>query len=608
MKNRTRLLILFSLGIATYSTSLAQEVPEYRITDWTSPGSRPMPDLEETRFITDYAADSTGQTPSDDALQLALANMKRPGRVFFPAGTYLFLKTIVLPDSILLEGEWDTEDHRPLSLLRLQPGENQHGIRIQGKEVGMGIFPLDSLLQGQSFILVEDTDLFAVGDILRLKAFDDSTLVFNTWAYHSTGQILEVLRISNDTLFFDKPLRRNYAFDWPPEIIRQQPIRYAGVKCLRVERVDATMNQTANIALIWARDCLIWGVESKYCNFSHIDLRFSSRITVAYSHFEEAFNFGGGGKAYGVMLQSGSADCYIYSNTFRRLRHSMILQSGANGNVLAYNYSREPFWTGVFLPSNSAGDLVLHGNWPYMNLFEGNVVQNIVIDNSHDINGPYNTLFRNRAELFGIFMNTSPASDFQNFIGNQVSNTSSPLLGLFALQGQGHFSFGNSIKGQIVPVGTSDPSLPSMMAFAFPSFYQILGSIPPIKADNWDSTQPFIEPMSRYLQVGALQSVCDEPFYEPPSQVNIEKPWQGTIYPNPSSGIVYVDFTLSEIAFSPTHMEVYDLFGRIVHNHVFSEHYPIHTVDMSALSKGIYEVKLYHFGHPLTNKRLVIVK
>jgi len=127
------------------------------------------------------------------------------------------------------------------------------------------------------------------------------------------------------------------------------------------------------------------------------------------------------------------------------------LQSAANGNVIAYNYSKDPFWTGTILPSNSAGDIVLHGNYPFQNLFEGNICQNIVIDNSHGINGPYNTFYRNRAELYGIFMNDG-AGDLQNFIGNEITH---PLLGQYFKTGKAHYEFGNNRNQVIIPPNTS---------------------------------------------------------------------------------------------------------------------------------------------------------
>ena len=135
----------------------------------------------------------------------------------------------------------------------------------------------------------------------------------------------------------------------------------------------------------------------------------------------------------------------------------MIVQAGANGNVFAYNRSVDPFWSqGLFFPSNSAGDMVLHGNYPFANLFEQNDGQNIVIDNSHGANGPYNTFFRNRGSLFGIFFsdNTSPS---QNFIGNEIPNTGTPYsLVNYTIQGSDQFLHGNNNKGAITPAGTNN--------------------------------------------------------------------------------------------------------------------------------------------------------
>jgi len=91
----------------------------------------------------------------------------------------------------------------------------------------------------------------------------------------------------------------------------------------------------------------------------------------------------------------------------------VLLQSGANGNVISYNYSLNPNQSDS-PPANGAGDLVLHGNYPFANLFEGNICQNVMIDASHGINGPYNTFFRNRVQLYGIIMSPSPATDSMN--------------------------------------------------------------------------------------------------------------------------------------------------------------------------------------------------
>jgi hypothetical protein len=185
-----------------------------------------------------------------------------------------------------------------------------------------------------------------------------------------------------------------------------------------------------------------------------------------------AHEYGDGGRGYGVVMHFGTGDCLIENNVFEHLRHSILLQAGANGNVITYNYSHDPFWstTSPFIPSNSAGELVLHGNYVYRNLFEMNSVQNIVIDNSHGPNGPYNTFLRNRASLFGLFF-SADNSPSQNFIGNEIPNTSFPYSSVnYMILGADHFLFGNNNKGTIDPIGTENISLISLAYTNAPTF------------------------------------------------------------------------------------------------------------------------------------------
>jgi hypothetical protein len=152
----------------------------------------------------------------------------------------------------------------------------------------------------------------------------------------------------------------------------------------------------------------------------------------------------------------------------------MILQAGANCNVFAYNYSEEPYWTEVnpLLPSNSSGDMVLHGNYPYLNLFEQNIGQNIVIDNSHGANGPFNTFFRNRAASFGVFFSDA-SSPSQNIIATEIPNTSFPYSVVnYTISGIDHLLIGNNNKGTIVPAGTENILENSLFYFQIPSFVQ----------------------------------------------------------------------------------------------------------------------------------------
>jgi hypothetical protein len=427
-------------------------------------------------------------------MQAAFAALAGPGQVYLPPGIYLFSNTIVPPDSIVLRGEVDTNG-QPLARLLLAAGEQQDGIRISGSETNSPAALSALPQQGQHYLLVDQPQLFQGGQLLRLEATDDAALVTSSWSLGQTGQLVEVTGVSGDTLHLARPMRRSYTT--APGIRIVTPRRQVHVRCLLLDRTTATTSQTCNILLRYAQDCTVEGVRSERCNYAHINLFRTTSTTVRNSHFRQGHSYGGGGKAYGVLVDYGSGDNLVIGNTFDQLRHAMIIQAGANGNVFAYNHSTNPFWSQFPLPSNSAGDLVLHGNYPYLNLFEGNVVQNIVIDNSHGINGPNNTLFRNRAELYGIFMSSTQVSNSQNFIGNQVTYVGSSIYGQYSLQGTGHYAFGNQVRGNILPAGTEEPSLTTLWDHAFGPFYTVIGSVPPIRTDNWQSTQPLIEAVHR---------------------------------------------------------------------------------------------------------------
>lgn len=341
----------------------------------------------------------------------------------------------------------------------------------------------------------------SVNEMLYIYSPDDS-LITSPWAGGSTGQFVTVVSISNDTLYFDNKLRRNYLSNC--KVKKNSPKENIGLKNLSIINNCPSTSQTNNVLFDFSRNCFVSCVSSVNCNFSHINISNSSGVFIEKSTFKDGFTYGSGGKAYGIVLQFGTGDCLITNNFFDHLRHSILFQAGSNGNVVSYNYSINPFWTDVSLPSNSAGDIVLHGNYPYMNLIEGNSCQHIVIDDSHGKNGPYNTFLRNRANLYGIFMNTNPSTDSTNFIGNEITNTSL-FMGNFITSGNGNLSSGNNKIGQCIPTNTEIGNQFSLYLDQPISFYSTLSNWPPIGYPNGLNQY---KNKSEYAVLN-LESLCD---------------------------------------------------------------------------------------------------
>jgi len=405
---------------------------------WSAAGySGTRPEFAETRSMQDYGADVSGVESSNEALRKAIASLNgKPGTIVFPAGTYYFDRAVNIErDSLILRGAGHDSTRLRFDL----EGQLSNLINLNGTATADTSLLAAAFRRGDSVITVDNPESFHTGDWITLSV-DDAAFMVSAWAYGSLSQTAQIRAVQGKQLILKSRARFNYALSLRPRIRRIQPRNNIGIECLSLERLDATSGQSSNIAYDRAVNCWLSGLESDKANFAHVELNRSSNVEIRNSFFHDAFGYGGGGQGYGVLLQMGSNECLVSGNYFRHLRHSMLLQSGANGNVLSYNYSTKPYWTEAGLPDSSAGEIVFHGDFPFMNLAEGNVINNIVIDDSHGRNGPLNTFFRNRATGYGIFMNFTTPTDSQQFIGNEVT---SPLTGLYFLSGKGHFQYNN---------------------------------------------------------------------------------------------------------------------------------------------------------------------
>jgi hypothetical protein len=267
----------------------------------------------------------------------------------------------------------------------------------------------------------------------------------------------------------------------------------------------------------------------------------------------------------------------------------MLFQAGSNGNVCGYNYSFNPYWSQFPFPTNSAGDIVFHGNYPFSNLCEGNINQNTVIDNSHANNGPYNTIFRNRSETYGIVMNNNPATDTVQFLGNEVTNSS---LGQYLLYGNGHLQYGNKINGVLTPAGTNNLTESSLY---LPNPQKPLcfnpgnNNWPVIGIPNGFNTGSNVA-KDRVMHGVYAACVCTPSFV---TTIAENKVSTCKVFPNPAGNFLNIltDEAVNEVS-------VYSLDGRLQLNHRGKN---IKYVDISGLTAGIYligikckkEVKTY---------------
>ena len=501
--------ILFILSVFILSnTSYSQTLPSDRIVDWSLAGYRgvyPIPNMELDITNPSFGGNGNGSLDNSAALQSAITSLNgNPGIIIFPPGNYFFSSSINLSNGIILKGDGSNN-----TIFTFNLGGSSNLINVEGSNTGITTSFISTAPKGAIEILVQNNNAFTVGDYIRILQ-DDADLVASSWAVGTVGQIVQITNLTgNNSIMINSDLRMDFDIARNPEIQKIDVVKDVGIECIKLTRQDETNPQhTSSVRFKYAAQSWVRGIESDICNFAHITIDASTNITVDGSYFHHAFDYGGGGRAYGVMIQQTGNECKIENNIFEHLRHSMIVQSGANGNVFAYNYSFDPFWTGTSLPDSSAGDMVCHGNYPFANLFEGNIAQQAIIDASHEKNGPLNTFFRSREELYGIVM-TDSFSHQQNFLGNEITNGPHDTLGLYYFLGNDHFFHGNNIRDTIHPQGTN--SLPDVSYYTSsqPDFFPIGYNFPPIGIPNAINTGSI--PAKDRVDFGGVFTECPPP-------------------------------------------------------------------------------------------------
>lgn len=310
--------------------------------------------------------------------------------------------------------------------------------------------------------------------------------------------------------------------------------------------------------VIFAANCVVRGVESDISVSAHLDIFQSTRILVEGNYFHHAFAYDGSAKhGYGVTLNAHSGECLVTNNIFRYLRHAMMVKTGSNGNVFSYNYSREVHRSELF--STWGGDISLHGHYAYANLFEGNIVQNIIIDHAWGPSGPYNTFFRNRAENYGIIFtpNNSNTSNSQHIVGNDVTYHGLWFVGgPYDITGTGHIQHGNNIDGTIRPPGTGTLTDTSYYLAGEPVFWEVSDSWPSLGIPNvlgagtipararWDQGTGLTVCPLRKEWTGTVSSDWNNPhnwypYGVPDHAVEVTIPQSSVNDPQISTGMVY---------------------------------------------------------------------
>lgn len=361
-------------------------VPEDRLIDWNPGVEEGIPEVPVEANVMQHGAVGDGTTDDAAALRSAIASVEPLGAVLVPAGSYLLRSGVSLPSGIVLRGEGAERSH----LVFDAPNSRGPAVGMRGAWVGRTIEVTAGIPAGERRLALSSTEGLAPGQLVYLSQENDPDVMYtrpewNTnWARRSVGQMLRIETVEPDGVRVEEPVRLPYPPERRPQLRPVEPVMRAGLEALHIKRLDHAEAQI--VAIQRAENCWVRDCELDHCYRSHITGSLSRFVTVEGNYIHHAWNYGGGGHGYGVSLSRAACDWLVTNNVFRSLRHSMLVQVGANGNVFSYNYSFE----------HRLCDVSVHGHYSYMNLFEGNVVQWVIVGDYWGPAGPLTTLFRNR--------------------------------------------------------------------------------------------------------------------------------------------------------------------------------------------------------------------
>lgn len=581
-------ILLLCLSIS----STAQIIPEANLVDWSDsgyPGN--FPDPATIISVMDHGAVGDGVADDRAAIIAAIAALSgQPGVVLFPAGSYKISSTISIPSGVVLRGEGVEATFIKLNM----GGYAINGFQTSGSITATEVAVVSGYTKGSTQLVIDGIheNLFAEGDYIELRqtngAWDTNPA---TWANYSVGQVAKVIAVAGTTITLNQELRIDYDVALNPHLRKMTPITNVGIECMNIQRVDEpTSGAGYNILFSNSANCWVKGIESNKSVGSHVMIENSTNIEVRSSYFHDAFTYDGSGtRGYGVTINNHSGQCLIENNAFKHLRHAMMVKHGANGNVFGYNYSLDPFRSET--PANAGGDISVHGHFPYANLFEGNIIQNYMIDHYWGPAGPYNTFFRNRTELYGIIMTNSNGydSNLQNLVGNDAPNTGL-FMGNYVITGTGHIQHGNNIRGTVTPSGTGTVNVNSYYLEEAPDFWINSGNWPTIGYPNAGNTGSI--PAKNRYDAGGDITLCNDDFA---TTVAGNSSSETTIvaFPNPFSDGLSLSY-FSEKA-ETIFISLQDVSGKLVFQKnvtVVKGENSIRMFENTALSSGIYFLRL----------------
>lgn len=352
----------------------AQILPADRQIDWSLsgiPGGIPV----RTSVCASIAAGA-----STSAIQSALNACPANQVVMLAAGAYNVSGGLRIPSNVVLRGAGPQQ-----TIL------NASGSGAGFISFGSGATPVVSASKSvtggtaakSTSISVSSTSGISVGSHLMITQLNDTSYVnittsngTCTWCdggigWNGTrvqGQIVEVTSVSGNTVGISPGLFVAYTRT-PLATPMAMGARNAGVEDLQVYMNNT--GYTANFRMEGVANTWIKNVESNYTDGDHVQMHWGFRNEIRDSNFHNGFTHSPGQTESSIFVANKTTGTLVENNVLRRLHAGVMLNWGAAGNVVAYNYFDGNFDSSGY--NSLFPSISLHGAHPMFNLIEGNI-------------------------------------------------------------------------------------------------------------------------------------------------------------------------------------------------------------------------------------------
>lgn len=409
-RSLTSLTLLASVA-AVIPAAHAQVLPDDRTIDWSQsgiPGGIP----KRTTICANISAGASTST-----IQSALNSCPANQVVKLAEGTYT-ISSLTIPSNVVLRGEG------PQKTILKATGSGSGFIRF-GPGTTPQIANSTSITGGatakSTSLTVSSAGGISVGSYLMITQLNDSSYVkisttngTCTWCdggigWNGTrvqGQIVEVTSVNGNTIGISPGLYTNYRLS-PLATRFTMAAKNAGVEDLQVYMNNS--GYTANFRMEGAAYSWVKNVESNYTDGDHAQLHWAYRNEIRDSYFHDAFTHSAGSTDADIFLANKTSGTLVENNQLRRLHQSIMLNWGAAGNVIAYNYIDNNFDSGGY--NTLFGGLNVHGAHPMFNLWEGNMAPKLDADyfwGSSSHNTAARNWFKGAAMIYGPLTGRAP--------------------------------------------------------------------------------------------------------------------------------------------------------------------------------------------------------